>query len=614
MKTTESYQSKSLKVISLFLFLLPAFVFGVSTLNWEVTDFEACKLKNVMLDKDGFARISSEVKCVWDNPEVYIWSLLEIGNTVYVGTGASGKIYKIERGKDTLLFDTKATGVFSLNTHKGKIYAGTAPNGVIYVIDKTGVGKVLYETGEKYVWDIVFDESDNLYAATGTTGKILRITKAGILDTFYVTGDMNVTSLVYFKPYLYAGTGERGLLFKIDKQGKGMCIYDADESEITSIILKDSLLFISVTEDTLGSVYKIYPDNRIDRLWHTNSAIRGLQEVANKFFVAAGNRVYRVDTAGNVELLFELPTDISCMLNNWVGTSEVGKLYKIDEGMSKSGTIESASYDTKGVSEWGRLEFKSVGNIEFRTRSGNLSEPDKTWEEWKPISRDGKVMSSNARFIQWEAVLKGPESMIKAVKLSYLPQNEKPKIININILKPKPKEDVPEGARLISWSATDPNGDSLCFNIYFKLTDEKKWLLLKESVLDTFYYIDPKTFIDGEYEFKVEASDSLSNPKAYAMKSDKVSSVYLIDNTPPDIKIGSVEHSMLSFKVTDNLSYIEFCDYACDGGKWEQVFPVDKIFDSRAEEFIISVKDAHKVVIRTGDVCGNVSLKSKVIK
>ncbi|MCK4352205.1 hypothetical protein KAW65_02235 [candidate division WOR-3 bacterium] len=612
-----------------FLIILPCLSFSVTTSMWEVRDFKECKLENIMLDKDGFARLSPEIKCVWDNPEVYIWSFLKLGKGLYVGTGAEGKVYKIESppkaDKGKLLFDTKEAGVFSLNLWKGKLYAGTAPHGFIYVIDKKGEGKIFKETGEEYIWDIVFDEKGNLYAATGTEGKILKITKQGVLDTFYITGEMNVSSLLYSKPYLYAGTGESGLLFRINKYGKGFCIYDASEPEITEIILRDTLLFIATTGDTSGSIYKIFPDNKVEKIWQTNSPIQGMQKVpaspsqcgGNKFLVATKNRVYRIDTDGEEELLFELPTNISCISDNWVGTSEVGKVYKMSARLAKDGTLESTPYDTKGISIWGRLDFEGEGNIGFQTRSGNTGKPDKTWEDWKCLGSDDKIKSSPSRFIQWKASLKNANAILKEVKFAHLPQNEKPMILSIEFSKPMPEENIPEGAKEISWTANDPNGDSLSFNLYFKLTTEKEWTLLEESFKDTFYYIDPKSFPDGKYIFKVEASDSPSNPPGSALRSEKLSTVYLIDNTAPEIEIKNVGTGLapvLSFKVTDNLSYIKSCEYALDGGSWKLIFPADKLFDSKIEEFKIKIGEAKKVVIRVSDACGNMGLKSQLIK
>lgn len=638
MSTTQNhkFEVNLLSPASLFLFLClccTSSVFAVTTSFWEVRDFTECKLTNVKLDKNGIASLAPQIECVWENPEVYLWAILKKGNTLYVGTGASGRIYKIEKGKSSLLFDTKEVSVFSLAMNRGKIYAGTSPNGKIFVISQDGKGEVFVETGEKYIWKLVFDDANNLYAATGTDGKILKITESSKFDTFYTTGRMNVSFLTYFsvdpgKLPFYAGTGEDALLFKIDHQGKGFCIYDAPEEEITGVLLIDSMLFVSTTIDSQGTIYLIHPDNKIERIWQIDSPIRGIQKSGSKIFVAAGKRIYKVDKDGTSELLAELPIPMSCIsldgTSLLIGTSEVsevGKLYKLDPKTSKSGTIESISYDTKSISKWGILEYSPTNGakIEFRTRSGNVKEPDATWEEWKSIGGDYKIKSTPARFIQWEATLKSSESEIREVRVPFLPQNEKPEILEIKVIitHAKASEEkslfpIPQVSKVV-WKVVDPNGDDLIFNLYFKTVDEKEWTVLKKELKDTFYIIDPKSFPDGEYEFKVEAYDSPSNLPENVLRNEHISKPRLIDNTHPIIRIGKVKDKIFYFEITDN-HCIKSCEYALDGGEWKVTAPIDGLFDSKNEKFKINVGGTKKIVIRAQDIYGNTVLNSKLIK
>lgn len=611
---------KCLVTILVNLSLLYGTAFSVTTLLWEVRDFETCKLENVMLDKDGFAMLAPKLECVWENSEVYVWALLEADNTLYVGTGAEGKVYTIKGKKVDLLFDTGEAGVFSLAEYKDKLYVGTAPYGIIYVVDKKGEDKIFQETGEEYIWELVFDNKGNLYAATGIEGKILKIKPNGEVDTFYTTDKINVVSLTRSGSYFYAGTGEGGLVFKIDKKGKGSCIYDAAEEEITSIILRQDTVYLAAATDTGSSVYRILPDNKVEKVWETEATVRGMQGFGDKLLVAANNRIYEINGTGDEELLFELPANISCFYRNWMGTSEVGKVYKIDKILAKEGSIESPAHDTKGISEWGRLTFKGESEIKFMTRTGNTGKPDKTWYPWKEIANGGQIVSPASRFIQWQAILKHPAAKLKEVRIAYLPQNEKPVILSLNISGPSPEVNnsgdarISENARQIAWSYQDANGDSLSFNLYFRLREEKGWTLLKEFLADSFYFIDPKAFPDGEYELKLKASDFPSNPKGYALTDEKISEPYMIDNKPPAIELGALKDKTLAFRVKDALGYIKSCEYALDGGEWKLTFPVDKIFDSKTEEFKINLENARKVVVRAYDAYGNVVLESKKLK
>lgn len=623
---------KGLKILGILICLLySSILMAVNTELWETKEFSKCKLNSIMTDENKDASVAPEIKEVWKNPELYIWSMLEIGNTIYIGTGGNGKIYKmpgsggyVDSGKAEVWLDTKQAGIFSLAEDKGKIYAGTSPDGIIYVIDKNGKSKVLAETKEKYIWKIIV-EDNTLYVATGTEGRILKITQDGKIDTFYNTSEMNVTFLGWFGGSFYAGTGENGYVFKIDKSGKGVCIFDAGEKEIKSIIHTDTLLLVAATGDSAGTVYSVAKDNRIEKIWSISGAIRGFEILNKEMIVSAGKRLYKIKMDGSFTLVAEMPANISCMKGKFICTSEVGKLYRISDALASEGTVESDAFDTDGISEWGTIEFEADGEPLLFTRSGNIEATDltdkagKTWSDWSSViclRQTGKITSPNARFIQWKAVLRGKNAKLKNVKLAYLPQNRKPELVSITVTK-KSGSIMGEGKdnmRKVVWSANDPNKDSLMFDLYFKLTDEKDWSLVKKELRDSSYNVDPTAFPDGKYEFKVVCSDAPSNPKAKALKSEKISLPELVDNTAPEIKNINVSGNKLSFSAVDELSYIKSCEYAVDGGEWNTLFPQDGLFDSREENFNVEIGNAHKVVIRVSDFFDNTALKNKLIK
>ena len=65
--------------------------------------------------------------------------------------------------------------------------------------------------------------------------------------------------------------------------------------------------------------------------------------------------------------------------------------------------------------------------------------------------------------------------------------------------------------------------------------------------------------------------------------------------------------------VKDDSSLIRRAEYSVDGGRWEEVHPVDGINDSREETYEVIALDAlagagpHIVVVRASDSLGNVS-------
>ncbi len=579
-------------------YLLVTSAFGVTTSFWKITDFKECKLENIEIE-DGICSPGRKIEPLWDNIEVYIWAIFPYKNCIYIGTGDEGKVYKLKDNKTSLLFDTKETGVLSLAVFKNDIYIGTASNGIIFKIDKNGNSSIFKETEQEYIWDIVFDEKGNLYAATGTQGKILKINRTGKMEVFYETGTLNCSFLRYKNGTFYAGTGEDGLVFKIDKTGTGRCIYDAPEDEIFGIIPTDTAIFFAATSDTSSSIYKLSKNNTVEKIWHISTTIRGLTD---ELLCAADNRLYEIKGLNKDRLIHEFDGEISCLTKNFIGTSKIGKLYKLKDSYVKQGTLTSPAYEVTGVAKWGKLSFEGKGDIIFETSSGNIKKSEKTWEQWRKIEEQGNIKSSSARFIKWRATLKAKGCGLKEVCVSYLPQNERPRIEDITITTSEKNK----GMRNITWKAQDPNDDKLEFNLYFKSKDSKKWVTIKEEISDTFYLIDKSSFPDGDYYFKVSASDLPSNPPEHSFTGSKISEPYLMDNTPPVIKIRKSGKS-LYFNVIDKLSYIKSFHYSLDGAKWNLLFPIDGIFDSKQERFEIDISKTTTLVIKAEDSEGNIA-------
>src|SRR5207244_11928024 len=92
-----------------------------------------------------------------------------------------------------------------------------------------------------------------------------------------------------------------------------------------------------------------------------------------------------------------------------------------------------------------------------------------------------------------------------------------------------------KGAQGVRWAAHDDNDDTLSYSVNIRGVNETGWKLLKDHLTDKFYSWDANTFPDGKYVVKIVASDAPSNSEQEALSDEKVSPVFEIDNTPPDI-------------------------------------------------------------------------------
>jgi WD40 repeat protein len=283
--------------------------------------------------------------------------------------------------------------------------------------------------------------------------------------------------------------------------------------------------------------------------------------------------------------------------------------------------------------------------IEFFVRSGNTDDPGKEWSRWfGPYTKSGSATEApSARFVQWKAVIHDgrPGDGIDWVSLAYLPRNVAPVIDGIAIQEPGVRAQSPpaiasgqpttvtlkmppaptttgvtitqttstsrfeqppqgvmqKGYRTVLWTAHDDNEDELQYAVYYRGENENEWKLLKDKLDQKFYSFDTTTLPDGAYYFKIVASDALSNPPADALKTERESERFEVDNTPPvveDLKttIGSFQSSRavgvahgIQFTARDATSAIDHAQYSLDGGEWILVSPSNGISDAPVEHY-----------------------------
>src|SRR6185295_9962495 len=118
----------------------------------------------------------------------------------------------------------------------------------------------------------------------------------------------------------------------------------------------------------------------------------------------------------------------------------------------------------------------------------------------------------------------------------------------------------------------------------YRALKESNYRLLKEHIRDTFYTVDGASLADGQYVFRVVASDDLDNPSVLALSGDRISEPADIDNTPPVIRsAGQVQLAgdrvRAVFDIEDTTGRIKRADLSIDGLPWREVFPDDGIAD-----------------------------------
>jgi hypothetical protein len=129
---------------------------------------------------------------------------------------------------------------------------------------------------------------------------------------------------------------------------------------------------------------------------------------------------------------------------------------------------------------------------------------------------------------------------------------------------------------------------------------------------------------DGAYTVKIVASDAPSHSPGDALTSEKESSRFEVDGTPPRIEAltATVDASQIhvTFHATDSFSPIDHAEYSIDAGDWHFIEPVGQLSDAKTESYDFKLPvtgsdtDEHVVVVRAYDRYDNMSSAKTVIR
>ena len=710
---------KKLLLFTFLILLLSIYISASEPAVWTVNTREDVlkgDAKGVSIGADGTIRLAPRLSEIYNTSQSYVWSsAVDSSNNIYLGTGSDGKIFKVDAsGRGALFADTNELNVTAIAVgNNGEIYAGTSPDGKVYRINQTGQMSVLFEPNEKYIWSLTTFSNGDLAVGTGENGKIYRVKTANAApeaSTFFDSSDTHIISLAADKAgNLYAGTDANGLVLRFSGDGKPFALLDSPLREIHSLkIAADGSVYALALSEAVANpttapiptpsptptavksilkktaapplpaksrydltsaksvVYRILPDGGNDVVWNS-SDVNAFSILPNGNGVLIGTsdkgRIYSVTNDGRETLLLQTDQEqISTMFagkNDEVLTtsSNQGKFFKFG-GTANEGSYESTVLDANMTADWGKIWWRSGGNIVVQTRSGNTESPDETWSGWSANLSDGKgvqITSPKARFLQWRAILKN-DARLNEVNASYLPLNIAPEILSIEILPTNvallpnppvqidpnietsgldpqifgiviipaiPRKVYQRGATALEWKAEDRNGDTLLFDVFYRELGETNFKLLRENMPETFFTVDGLALTDGKYIFKIVAKDTTSNPANQALTGEKTTEPVEIDNTAPTVSAQGASQTAngktrIAFEASDAASFLSKAEYSINGGNWQSVYANDGISDSPREKYTVEIspKEAgeYTITLRVFDANGNASRARTVVK
>ena len=208
--------------------------------NFTREEMLAGVFSGVSLASDGALSLAPPLDLWFDTGQEYIFSMVrDRAGNLYVGTGAEGKVYRIDpEGKGSLYFESRELHVFALALDSsGTLYAGTSPEGRIYRLRGANDPEEFFDPEGTYIWAMVFDAEDNLYVGTGAGGVIYRVNREGQGTVFHVSGDSHVRCLRFEGKDLLAGTAPNGRVLRVDRRGRGFALVDTPYEEVHALAM-----------------------------------------------------------------------------------------------------------------------------------------------------------------------------------------------------------------------------------------------------------------------------------------------------------------------------------------------------------------------------------------
>src|SRR5438876_10265810 len=602
----------------------PAVFFDSTDLSAQAIAFDSKGALYVGTSPDGKVyRVSAtgEKSVFFDPKTKYIWDLaFSPDGTLYVATGDKGQVFAVAPdGKGELFYSSDEAHIRVLAfDSKGNLIAGTEPSGRILRLSRPSAkpagpaeGFVLYETAKREVTSLAVSADGAIFVSA--IGEKQRAPQA---PSAIITTPQGTTTIapggtvagqgplqpafLPFPPQLSSS------IYRISPDGVPEELWTSREDVVYALGLASDGRLLAGTGNS-GALLPIDGHGVFAHLAKSGSAqITGIAH----------------NSSGRVFLC----------------TSNPGKVFSVGPEYEAAGTFESRSFDAQLFSQWGRLEWwspppaapaKSSANsndprLEFFVRSGNTEDPGGEWSGWYgPYAKSGSAVEApSARFVQWKAVIHDgrPGDGIDWVSLAYLPHNVAPVIDGIALQDPgvraqgqvgmssnqpapvtlkmppspnvsgvvisqsstpprfeqPPQGTLQKGYQSVVWTAHDDNDDELRYAVYFRGENEHEWKLLKDNLEQKFYSWDTTTLPDGAYYLKIVASDAPSNPPALALKAERESERFEVDNTPPAIEglketLGGIQSSksvasvhLIQFTARDTFSSIERAQYRLD--------------------------------------------------
>jgi hypothetical protein len=575
---------------------------------------------------------------------------------VFAGTGDKGIVYKITPdGKGAPFYNTKATHVMTLAFDRSqRLLAGTESPGRVFQLDAAGKPFVLLDSPYNEIRTIRVNANGDIYA-TAVTGR------GG-----QPADRMPAPAPEPPQPVASVSTEVVSITIAADVSAAAQPATPPPPAPRGTQSLGTGAVYRIMPDGVSDQLWQLREDAPYDVAFESNGSVLVSTGNEGKIYRLAGDPVQPTLVArAAVQQITSLLPDASGRV--LFATSNPGKVMRLSAARADRGTYTSDIRDAQSVATWGAIKWQATvpagTTAEIFTRSGNTRTADETWSDWSPAYTEPNgtpIVSPRARYLQWRAVLtanRDQAPVLTSVTAAYLPRNSRPRVSAVTIHPPgtvfqRPfptgepeiagfEGETPErravaqnapgipppgsapalgrrayqrGLLTFVWRAEDENRDDLMYEVSYRREGETSWKPLRRDLGDTIFVWDTTSVPNGRYVVQVVATDLPSNAPDTALTGSMESTTFEIDNTPPAVTVTGVRRNgastTIAFDVRDADSSVQKVEYSLDGDRWQTVYPMDGIADSRLERFELPLEGeaaARGVIIRATDALNNVT-------
>lgn len=585
----------------------------------------------------------------------FIWAIHPLPDgSIILGTGPTGQLLQVARdGKARVVLQTKQKNILSVvgNT-ADMVIVGTDPDGLVMRVNVVnGDWFVLYDAAEPEIVALAMHPSGDIYAAASTVVESASPDEGGD-----ATGGKEIGPDVPIRREPPAAPEPPVL--PDPAPGEPEPIPQEPVAEITlaqpngdvgdeapelPAVAESPGAMPSSDGSSTSAVYRIAPAGFVSEAFRAPLTIHSMLLTGDTLLLGTGPEgvIHEVKptTEEHLTLIRTKSRQISTLVSFGkdriaAGLSNPGGLMEMSAGYAAKGIYTSEVLDAGQVALFGKLQLQGTMPTEtavsVSTRSGNLQDPEaggwSAWSEEAPAAEFMPILSPAARFAQYRLTFltRDPAASpaVEEVKLNYLLPNMPPRVNSIMIEAEAAEIGASPEARVVNWDVSDPNSDSLVYELHYRMGHRGSWILIKDKLEETTFRWNTRQLADGRYQLRLTASDQRANAAGEGRTAVRFSESVRVDNTAPaigdivtEVKGADVE---VKLRVVDRTSTVSEVQYSLDSSDdWQAAGSSDMLYDSPDEtvRFVARGLSAgpHQVAVRARDSQGNTAYEALIV-